>query len=84
MATSEQRAAWGRMGAHTTHSTHSGVEITAAARSAFLDKFEREVDPNGELEPGERAKRAEHARKLHMSRLAQRSAAVRRQKRGAA
>lgn len=76
--TPEQRSAWGRLGAHTTHSLHDSTAITAPARSAFLAKFEREVDPDGALEPGERAKRAEHARKLHMARLALKSAEVRR------
>lgn len=77
MTTSEQRAAWGRIGAHTTHANHDGAAITANARRAFLDKFEREVDPDGLLEPGERARRAEHARKAHMQRLALKSAAAR-------
>jgi hypothetical protein len=42
---------------------------TAKARQAFLDRFEREVDPLGELDPSERARRASHARKSHMKRL---------------
>ncbi|MFE2121023.1 hypothetical protein ACFW9U_10235 [Rhodococcus aetherivorans] len=51
---------------------------TAKARKAALDRFEREVDPNGELTPQERAKRAEHARKAYFARLALRSAQARR------
>lgn len=47
---------------------------TAAARAAFLDRFEREVDPDGTLLPHERARRAEHARKAYFQRLALRSA----------
>lgn len=50
---------------------------TAGARKAFLDRFEREVDPNGELEPAERARQAEQARKSHFRALALRSARVR-------
>lgn len=76
-----EHSAWGRLGAHTTHALHDSSAITAPARRAFLGKFEREVDPAGVLEPAERAKRAEHARKLHMQRLAAKSAAVRRQRR---
>jgi hypothetical protein len=48
----------------------------------MLDKFERQVDPDGVLAPAERARRAEHARKAHFKRMALKSAHVRR--RGAA
>lgn len=51
---------------------------TAPARQAMLDKFEREVDPDGSLTPAERARRAEHARKAHFTRLALKSAQSRR------
>jgi hypothetical protein len=51
---------------------------TAAARQAFHDRFEREVDPEGLLSPQERARRAENAKKAFYRRLALRSAAVRR------
>lgn len=73
-------AAKGRLGAHATHARHDSRAITAPARLGFLAKFEREVDPDGTLDPAERAKRAEHARKLHMARLALKSAEVRRAK----
>lgn len=43
---------------------------TALARSAFLDRFEREVDPERTLTPEERAHRAEHARRAYFKRLA--------------
>lgn len=36
---------------------------TAPARKAFADRFERQVDPTGVLEPHERARRAMSARK---------------------
>ncbi len=51
---------------------------TAPARQAFLDRFEREVDPDGTLPPAERARRAEHARKAYFTRLALASAKARR------
>ncbi len=51
---------------------------TAPARRAALDRFEKEVDPNGELSPQERATRAEHARKAYFTRLALKSAQARR------
>lgn len=82
-ASREQRQAWGRIGAHVVHATHDSREITAPARRAFLDKFEKQVDPDGVLDPQERAKRAHHAMKAHMSQLALRSAAARRRGRAA-
>ncbi|TSD94681.1 hypothetical protein FOS14_19990 [Skermania sp. ID1734] len=51
---------------------------TANARKAALDRFEQQVDPDGILDPAERAKRAEHARKAYFARLALKSAQARR------
>ena len=51
---------------------------TAAARRAFDERFEREVDPDGTLPPAERARRAAHARTAYFQRLALRSAQSRR------
>lgn len=51
---------------------------TAKARQAFRDRFEKQVDPDGVLEPAERAQRAESARKAFYTRLALRSAQSRR------
>jgi hypothetical protein len=53
---------------------------TEPARRALLDRFEREVDPDGVLPPEERARRAAHARKAYFTRLALRSAEARRRK----
>ena len=53
---------------------------TAPARKALLDKFERQVDPDGKLAPAERTKRAEYLRKAYFTRLAMASAKVRRQR----
>lgn len=50
---------------------------TRPARQAFLKRFETEVDPNGELQPDERHRRAEHALRAYMLRLAQRAVAAR-------
>lgn len=47
---------------------------TAAARKAFADKFEREADPEGVLDPQERAVRAERLRKAHYLKMALASA----------
>src|SRR4051812_7846873 len=54
---------------------------TAPARRALLDRFERQVDPDGVLSPAERARRAGHARKAYFARLALRSAQARRARR---
>ena len=51
---------------------------TAPARRAMLDRFDRQVDPDGVLAPAERARRAGHARKAYFARLALRSAQARR------
>jgi hypothetical protein len=48
---------------------------TAPARAAFLERFEREVDPEGTLPPDVRARRAEHARKAYFKGLALKSQA---------
>jgi hypothetical protein len=77
--TPEQRTAIARMGAHTLHAGIADPTAhTAPARAAFLARFEREVDPAGLLEPRERARRAEHARKAYFGALALRSAKARR------
>lgn len=63
------------------HHLHAGIPDAAAhtapARAAFLARFEREVDPEGTLDPGERARWAEHARKAYFLRLALASAHAR-------
>jgi hypothetical protein len=74
----EQRQIYGRLGAPTVHA--QGKTNTAPARAAFDARFEREVDPDGVLTPVERAKRAEHARKLHFARMALASVKARKKK----
>ena len=51
---------------------------TRPAREAFLKRFEREVDPDGQLPPDERYRRAEHAKRAYMLRLAKKAAESRR------
>ena len=77
MSTPAQR---GRIGAHVSWSrTIDRAARTEAGRKGFLARFEREVDPDGVLPEGERARLAEHARKAYMQKLALISAARRRQ-----
>jgi hypothetical protein len=54
------------------------VARTEPGRKGFLARFEREVDPDGVLPEAERARRAEHARRAYMQKLALASAATRR------
>jgi hypothetical protein len=53
-------------------------EARAQARDRDTARFEKEVDPDGILEPTERARRAEHARKEYYTRLAYASLRARR------
>lgn len=83
--TPEQRSLRARLAAHTLHaSVADPAAHTAAARAAFLDRFEREVDPDGVLPVAERVRRAEHLRKAYFIKLALKSAQARRRKKAAA
>jgi hypothetical protein len=76
--TPEHRSLVGRIAAHESWAhTADRQGRTAAARAAMEAKFEREVDPNNELLPAERARRAAHLRTAYFSRLALRSAQAR-------
>lgn len=55
---------------------------TAPARRALDEKFLAQVDPDGLLDPAERALRAEAARRAHFLRMALKSAQVRRRRGG--
>lgn len=67
----DDRALRARMAAHLLHARIADENAhTAAARAAFLGRFEREVDPDGVLAPEERARRAAHAKKAYFIRLA--------------
>jgi hypothetical protein len=70
-----------RLAAHSMHA--QGKTNTSAARSSFMSRFEREVDPNRKLPAAERAKRAESARKAYFTSLAYQSAKRRSPQQGA-
>lgn len=53
---------------------------TAAARAASFARFEREVDPDGILDPRERAIRAEMAQRAFMTECSIKAAAARKAK----
>jgi hypothetical protein len=78
----ERRVLHARMAAHTLHArVEDPTAHTAPARKVFLSRFEREVDPEGLLEPQERARRAEHAKKAYFLKLAAASSKSRSKKR---
>lgn len=80
--TTTQKALQARAAVHLSWArTDDRSKRTAAGRAAFLDRFERQVDPDGTLPSHERAQRAEHARKAYFSMLAAKSAAARRRRR---
>lgn len=80
--TPSERSLRARMAAHALHA--KGATNTAPARKAFLERFEREVDPDGVLDPQERARRAEHAKKAYFAKLALASSVARRKRATAA
>jgi hypothetical protein len=54
----------------------------ARARQGQMERFEREVDPEGKLSPAERAFRADHAWKAHLLGMSLKAAQKRRAEKG--
>lgn len=75
-----ERSVRARIAALAKHASCDGKQATASARAAFLERFAREVDPDGRLEPEERQRRAGIKRREYMTRLALKSAQSRRRK----
>jgi hypothetical protein len=78
--TPEQRAKAGRAAMYTRLATEDRREMTASARAAAMDRFEKQVDPDGKLDPVERAKRAGYAKKAWFTQLSKRGVAARKRK----
>ena len=76
--TPNQRTLRARIAAYALHA--QGGTSTKSATSAFLARFDAQVDPDSTLTPEERARRAEHARKAYMATLALRSSRARSKK----
>lgn len=74
------RAVIGRLGGLTRAAMYDGKEMTAAARDAAFARFEQMVDPEGQLSPEERRRRALAAQKAHMTRIAMKSVEARQRK----
>jgi hypothetical protein len=78
-AQSAEASLRGRIAAHERWAhTADRTAATAPARRGLEARFEREVDPAGELDPAERARRVDAKRKAHFARLALLSARSRR------
>jgi hypothetical protein len=74
--TPAQRSLSARAAAHTRWAHTSDTErarFAADARARQLSRWDREVDPDGELDPAERARRADSAMRAHMARMGKRS-----------
>jgi len=79
--TPSERSLRARLAVHSSWARTSDRSArTAPARRTALQRFERQVDPDGVLAPAERAQRAEQAMRAHMARLALRSVQARRRK----
>lgn len=78
MLSPQEASLRGRIGAYRLHATHDPKETTKAGRSAFLSRFENEVDPERALPEEERLRRATYARKAYFAKLALKSARARR------
>jgi hypothetical protein len=84
MTPAEQRAENGRIGAHISWAfTPDRQARTAPGRKAAMDRFEKQVDPDGVLDPAERFKRAENLKTAHFRQLARLSAESRARRKSA-
>lgn len=70
----------GRAGGLRNVARHGPDAVSRAARDGWWLRFEREVDPEGRLNPTERARRARYAMKAHMAELNLRSIQARKKK----
>lgn len=85
MLTPEERSLRARIAAHESWArTSDPAARTAPARAALLDRFDSEADPDGTLDPVERARRAAHLRSAYFSRMALRSVQARRARKATA
>ena len=69
-ATPSERALIARIAAHERWaSTTDRAAATPPGRKGLIDRFDRQVDPDGTMPPAERARRSASARKAFYSRL---------------
>jgi hypothetical protein len=81
LSTPAERSLRARLAAYSMHARHDARVTSLPGRAAFLARFEAEVDPDSCLDPEERRRRTEQARRAYFIRLALASAAARRAKR---
>ena len=72
-----ERTLRAKVAAHQKHAHCDPQESTREARAAFASRWEREADPEGILDPAERARRAEHLKKSYFAGLALKSSRAR-------
>jgi hypothetical protein len=82
--TAEERRERSRIAAEVTLSRHDPHKLTEAARATAWAKYERQVDPHGELDPEERHRRARHAMRADLARMNLRKLQAQRQAQEAA
>jgi hypothetical protein len=80
--TPEQRHMRATIAASDRWASEDPAEQGQRMRRGFLEKFEREVDPEGQLPPAERERRARSALRAHMIRLAFASSKARAARKG--
>ena len=68
------------MGAYRLHALYDPKETTKKARTAFAARFDRQVDPDRQLPPAERARRADAALQAYFTELQLRSSRTRRRR----
>lgn len=76
--TPTERRLRAQLAANTRWAQTDRAAASEAARERQLVHFENVVDPNRELHPAERARRADNARRAHMAELSLKSAKARR------
>jgi hypothetical protein len=77
---SAQHRRAGRIGGFRAWALNDPETMIGAAHRAWHARFDRLVDPEGVLDPQERAVRADRAMKAYMGQLAIKSAAARRKR----
>jgi hypothetical protein len=78
----DDRRVRAQIGAHSSWAhTPDRSARTAPARAAMLEKFARQVDPEGTMTPAARALAADSARKAHLLRMTRASIEARRKAR---
>jgi hypothetical protein len=70
----------GQLAVHTSWANTTDIDARTepGLQAANVTRFEKLVDPDGKLDPDERARRVKHARQAHMVRMALASAKARR------